>query len=224
MIHSELIFMMSIKSMSRLIFFLTFEYPVAPAPSVEKTIFTALYYLLSLVKYQLIIFIGMGGRIQSLSLDSNLLLYLYTLCCCSVTKFCPILRNPMDGSIPGFPVPHHLLEFAQVHVCWIGDAIQPFHPLSPSSPSPINLSQHQGLLPVSQLFTSGGQSIGASASVLPKSSRGWFLLRLTDLISLLFKGLSRVFSNTTVWKLQFFSTLPSLVPSSHIHTWLLERP
>ena len=75
-----------------------------------------MYYFLSLVKYQLIIFIGVWGRFRSLSLDSNLLLYLSTLCCCSVTKFCPILRNLMDGSMPGLPVPHHLLEFAQVHV------------------------------------------------------------------------------------------------------------
>ena len=55
------------------------------------------------------------------------------------------LWNPMDHSTPGFPDPHHIPEFAQVHVRWISDAIQPFHPLSPSSPSPFNLCQHQGL-------------------------------------------------------------------------------
>ena len=68
-----------------------------------------------------------------------------------------------------------------------------------------------------------GQSTGASASFLPKSIQGWFPLRLTCLISLLFKGLSRVFFSTTIWKHQFFSTLPYLWSSSHIHTWLLER-
>ena len=66
-------------------------------------------------------------------------------CCCSVTKSCLTLLDPMDWSTPGFPVPHHLPEFAQVHVHWVSDAIQPFHPLSPSSLSAFNLSQHQGL-------------------------------------------------------------------------------
>ena len=75
---------------------------------------------------------------------------------------------------------------------------------------------------MSWLFPSGGQSIGASASasVLPMSIQDWFLLGLTDLISLLPKGLSRVFSNTTVQKHQFFSAQPSLWSNSHIYTWL----
>ena len=64
--------------------------------------------------------------------------------CCSVAKSCPTLHNPMDSSTPVFPVPQHLVEFAQVHVHYIGDAIQPSHPLSSSSPSVLNLSQHQG--------------------------------------------------------------------------------
>ena len=77
--------------------------------------------------------------------------------------------------------------------------------------------------PLSQLFTSGGRSIGpsASASVLPKNIQGWFPL---GLISLLSKGLSRVLSNTTVWKHQFFGAQPSLWSNSHIHRWLLEKP
>ena len=57
-------------------------------------------------------------------------------CCCSVTQSCPTLCDPMECSTPGLPVPHHLLKFAQFHVHCIGDAIQPFHPLMPSSPSP----------------------------------------------------------------------------------------
>ena len=65
--------------------------------------------------------------------------------CCSVTKNSPTLHDPKDCSMPGFSVPHHLREFAQVHIQWIGDAIQPSHPLSPSSPSAFSLSQHQGL-------------------------------------------------------------------------------
>jgi len=80
--------------------------------------------------------------------------------------------------------------------------------------------------PVSQLFASGNQSIGASASasILPKNIQGWFPLGLTGLISLQYKRLSRVFSNTTVQKHQFFSTQPSLWSNSHIHTWLLDKP
>ena len=73
---------------------------------------------------------------------------------------------------------------------------------------------------MSQFLTSGGQSIGASvsSSVLPMNIQNWFPLGLTGLISLQSKGLSRVFSNTTVWKHQFFSAQPSSWSSSHIHT------
>ena len=80
-----------------------------------------------------------------------------------------------------------------------------------------------GSFPTSQLFASGSQSIGASAStpVLPMNIQGWFPLGLISLISLLSSGLSRVFSSTTGRKHQFFSTLSSLWSSSHIHTWLL---
>ena len=77
------------------------------------------------------------------------------------------------------------------------------------SPFPFNLSQHQ-CFPMSRLFTSGGQRIGVSASVLPMNIQGWFSLGLTSLISLQSNGLSRVFSSTTVWKHQFFSAQSSL--------------
>ena len=82
-----------------------------------------------------------------------------------------------------------------------------------------------GSFPMSQLFASGDQSIGASASasVLLKCIQDWFPLPLTGLISLLSRRLSRVFSST-VWKHQFFGALPSLFSSSHICTWLLEKP
>ena len=65
-------------------------------------------------------------------------------CCCSVAQSCPALCDPMDCSTPGLPIPHHLPEFAQVHVHCIGDAVQLSHPPMPSSPSALNLSQHQG--------------------------------------------------------------------------------
>ena len=77
---------------------------------------------------------------------------------------------------------------------------------------------------ISPFLPSGGQSIGASASVLPVNIQDWFSLRLTGWISLQSKGLSRVFSNTTVQKHQFFSAQFSLWSNSHIYTWLLEKP
>ena len=142
-------------------------------------------------------------------------------CCCSVTGLSPTLCNPMDCSMSGLPVPHYLQEFVQVYVCWISDALQPSYPLLPSSPFVFSLSQHQGLF--QWVGCSGGQSIGASASFLPVSIQGWFPLGLTGWISLQSKGLSRVFSSTTIWKHQFLNTQVSLWLNSHVHTWLLER-
>ena len=83
-----------------------------------------------------------------------------------------------------------------------------------------------GSFPMSWLFASGGQSIGASvtASVLPMNIQDWFPLKLTGLISLQSKGLSRVFSSITIPKHQFSSTQPSLWSNFHIHTWFLEKP
>ena len=83
-----------------------------------------------------------------------------------------------------------------------------------------------GTIQMSQLFATGGQSIGVSAStsVLPNNIQDWFPLGWTGWISLQSKGLSRVFSNTTVQKHQFFGALISLWSNSHIHTWLLEKP
>ena len=86
-------------------------------------------------------------------------------CCYSITKQCLALCNPMDCSTPGFPVLHYHLEFSQTHVHWVTDVIRLSHPLSPSSPPALSLSQPaSGSFPMSWLFTSGGQSIGASAS------------------------------------------------------------
>ena len=140
----------------------------------------------------------------------------------SVTQSCPTLCDPMNCSIPGFSVLHCLPEFAQTHA-WVTDVIQPSHPLSLPSPPNLSLSQHpaSGSFPMNRLFASGGQSIGASASasVLPMSIRGWFPLGLTGLISLLSKGLSRVFSSTTLRKRQFFGIQPSLWSNSHLLHW-----
>ena len=83
-----------------------------------------------------------------------------------------------------------------------------------------------GSFPMSQQFTSVGQSIGASASasVLPMDIQGWFPSGWTALISLQSKGLSRIFSSTSVWRHRFFEAQPFLLSNSLIHTWLLEKP
>ena len=132
----------------------------------------------------------------------------------------------MDCSPAGLPVHHQLPELTQTHVHGVHDAIQPSHPLSSPAPLAFSLSQHQGSFPMSQIFASGGQSIGASASasVLPMNIQNWFFLGLTGLISLQSKGLWRIFSNTTVQKHKFFGAQPSLWSKTPIHTWLLEKP
>ena len=142
--------------------------------------------------------------------------------CYSVAKSCLTLCNPMNWSTQGFPVLHYLPEFVQTHVHWDSDAIQPSHPVI-VSPLALNLSQHQGLFQWVSSLLAGGQSIGTSAStsVLPVNIQDWFRLGLTGLISLQFKGFSKVFSNITTWKRQFFGTQPSLWSNSHIRTWLV---
>ena len=127
----------------------------------------------------------------------------------------------MDYCMPGFPILYHLPELAQTHVHWDGDATQTSHPLSSLSPPAFKLY----CLPGNSLFNHFPSirvfhelalfirwpNIGAStaASVLPMNIQDWFPLGLTDLISLQSKGLSRVFSSTTIWKHQFSSTQPS---------------
>ena len=112
----------------------------------------------------------------------------------SVTQSCPTLCDPVNHSTPGLPVHHQLPEFTQTHVHRISDAIQPSHS-SCSQSLPASES-----FPMSQLFAWGGQSTGvsASASFPPKKSQDWSPLEWTGWISLQSKGLSSVFSNTTV--------------------------
>ena len=139
----------------------------------------------------------------------------------SVAQSCPTLCNPMNCSTPSLPVHHQLPEFTQTHAHQVSDAIQPSHPLlSPFPPAP-NPSQHQ-----SQLFAWGGHSTGASAlaSFPPKNIQGWSPSEWTSWISLQSKGLSRVFSNTTAQKDQFFGAQLSSQSNSHIHTWPQEKP
>ena len=144
----------------------------------------------------------------------------------SVAQLCLTLCDPMNCSTPGLPVHHQLPEFTQTHVHQVDDAIQPSHPLSSPPPPASNPSQHQSLFQWVKLFAWGGQSTGvsASASVLPKNTQDWFPLEWTCWISLQSKGLSRVFSNTTVQKHQFFSAQLSSQSNSHIQIWPQEKP
>ena len=131
----------------------------------------------------------------------------------SVAQSCLTLCNSMDCSMPGFPVHHQLLELVQPHVHWVGDAIQPSHPLSPPSLPAFNLSQHQGLF----------QWV-SSYIMWPKYSCFFLPLGLTGLISLLSKGLWRGFCSITIQKHQFFVIQHSLWSNSPILTWRLEKP
>ena len=142
-------------------------------------------------------------------------------CCCLVARLCPTLCDPMDCSTPGSSVFHYFLEFAQIRVHWVSDAIQPSHPLSPPSPPALSLSQHQGLFsnelalhirwPKDWSFNFS-ISLSNEYSVLTSFRIDWL-----DLLGV--KGtLSRLFSNTTVWKHLFFGVQPSLWSSSHIRT------
>ena len=148
------------------------------------------------------------------------------ICCCfSVTKSCPTLCNPMDCSMPGFPVFHYLSEFSQIHVRWVSDATQLSHPLPPTSPPALNLSQHEGLFQWVGSLHQADQSIGASAlaSVLPMNIQGWFPLGLTCLISLLSKGLSRVFFSTTIQKHHSNQERKYIVNLHHLETLSMYR-
>ena len=124
----------------------------------------------------------------------------------SVAQLCLTLSDPMNHSTPGLPVHHQLPEFTQTHVHRVSDAIQPSHPVVPFTSCPQSLPASESF-PMSQLFPWGGQSTGVSAlaSVLPMNTQDWSLLEWTDWISLQSTGLSRVFSNATVQKHQFFS-------------------
>ena len=154
-------------------------------------------------------------------------MFLICICSCSVQfssvdQMCLTLCDPRNCSTPGFPVHYQHLEHTQIHVHWVSDTIQRSHPLlSPSSPT-FNLSQNQGLFKLSQFFTSGSQSTGlsASASVLPMNIQYWFPLGWTGWIFLLSKRFSRVFSNITFQKHQFFGGQFSSSPTlTSIHNY-----
>ena len=121
-----------------------------------------------------------------------------------------------------FPISQSLLKFMSI------ESVMPSNYLILCLPLLLLLSIFPSIRVFSktQFFTSGGQSVGvsASASVLPVNIQDWFPVGWTGLISHQSKGLSRVFSNTIVQKHQFFGAQPSLWSNSHIHTWLMKKP
>ena len=149
----------------------------------------------------------------------------YALQFSSVAHLCPTLCNPMNRSTSGLPLHHQLPEFTQTHVHWVGDAIQPSHPLMSPSPPVFNLSQHQGLFKwVSSLHqVAEVLEFQLQHQSFQMNTQDWSPLGWTGWISLQSKGLSRVFSNTTLQKHQFFGAQLSSQSNSHIHTWPLEK-
>ena len=130
-----------------------------------------------------------------------------------IVQLCPTLCNPMDCSTPGLAVHHQLPECTQIRVHRVSDAIQPSHPLSSPSPPAFNHSfPTSGSFRMSHLFASGSRGIGVSAlaSVLLVNIQDRVPLEWTGWISLQSKGVSRIFSKTTVQKHPFFGTQLSL--------------
>ena len=151
---------------------------------------------------------------------------IYAAAAAKSLQSCPTLCNPMNCSMPGLPVTNSQSSLKPMSIELVmssnhSSSVVPFSSCPQSFPT-------SGSFQMSQLFASGGQSIGVSAStsVLPMDTQGWSPLGWTGLgwISLQSKGLSRVFSNTTVQKHHFFSAQLSSQSNCHIHTWLLEKP
>ena len=128
------------------------------------------------------------------------------------------------SATPGFPVHHQLSELAQTHVHRVSEAIQPSHPLSSPSQTAFNRPNIRAFSN-ELVLNRWPKYCSFSFSIIPSNEnfQDWFPLGFTGLISLQSKGFSRVFSNTTVQKHQFFSVLLSLWSNSHIHTGLLEK-
>ena len=144
--------------------------------------------------------------------------YWAACCCCSVIKSCPTCCDPMDCSKPGFPV-HHLPEFAQIRVHWIGDTIQPSHPLSLPSPPAFSLSQHQGLF---QCVSSSHQ-VAKVLELQHQAPSGLISFRTDWFDFLAVQGtLKRLLQHYNL-KASILRAQCSLWSNFHIHTWLLEK-
>ena len=132
--------------------------------------------------------------------------------------------NPMDCSTPGFPVLHYLSECAQTHVHWVGGTNSHLILCCPLLFLP-------SIFPTIRVFSNDSALCirwpkywSFSFNISPSNEHPELIFRMDWLDLLASKGLSRVFSSTTVWKYQFFGAQPSLWSNSHIYTWLLEKP
>ena len=154
-------------------------------------------------------------------------------CCCSVAKSCLTLCDPMDCGTPGFAVLHHLPEFAQTHVHWVSDAVQPSHPLlltlilSSSCVTPFSSCPQSfpasGSFPVIQFFDQVARVLDFTFS--PSSEYSGLISFRIDWFDLLaVQGTLKSLLQHIVRKHQFFGTQLSLWSNSHIQTWLLEKP
>ena len=192
-------------------------YPVVPAPLTEKILLPPLNGLGTLM-----LFNGYSTKHSIMWKYLTLFiwsLYIWTVQFSSVTQLCPNLCDLVNRSTPGLPVHHQLLESTQTHVHRVGDAIQPSHPLS----SPLLL---HAVFPSIRVFSNESalsmrwpKDWSFSFNVSPSNEHpGLICFRMDWLDLLLSKGLSRVFSNTTVQKHQFFGAQLSLESNSHIHT------
>ena len=141
----------------------------------------------------------------------------------SVAQSFPTLYNPMNLIMPGLPVHHQLPESTPTHVHWVGDALQPSHPLSSPSPAP-NPSQHQSLFQWVNSLLEVAKVLSFIFNISPSNEHpGMISFRMDWLDFLAVQELSRVFPNTIVQKHQFFSTQISSPSKSQIHIWLLEK-
>ena len=144
---------------------------------------------------------------------------------CSVAKSCPSPCDPTDCSTPGFPVLHYLSEFAQTHIHWVHDAIQPSHPRS-------HLLLLLSIFPSIRVFYNElafhvrwSKSWSFSFSISSSKEYSGLISFKSDWFDLLaVQGTHKSFSSTTVQKLQFLDAQPSLWSNSYICTWLLEKP
>ena len=160
------------------------------------------------------------------------LMFVYTdqICChcCSVAKLCLTLCGPVDCSTLGSSVLHYLPEFAQIHVHWVGDAIQPSHPLSSPSPPTFNLSKHQGLFKwVSSLYQVANYWSFSFNVSPPNEYSGLISFRMDWFDFLVVQGtLKSLFqhhsSKASILRCSAFFTVQLSHP--HIHTWPLEKP
>ena len=142
-----------------------------------------------------------------------------------VAQSCPTLCDPMNPSTPGIPVHHQLPWFTQTDVLWVGDVIQPSHPLSSPSPPVPNHSQHQGLFQLeSTLPMKWPKYWSFSFRISPSNEYSALISFRINCFALAAKELSKVFSSTIIWKYKFFGAQPSLRSNSHIRTWLVEKP